>query len=180
MPVPVLVAAVAPVLFESVLTAEQSRRANPSAKRKPGEFLKLALDIQALSERGLTPILDVDPFTGGLVLSTTDQSDSLFNILGERFAKQALAGTAEESAAGFALREAFIQSAPGFPTPVPEELTVRDQVTAALTTTTAKVVAPGIVAKKSSSLVRTSRLGGPCAAANTGFSRLNCARGGFS
>jgi len=180
MPIPILVAAVAPALTSTVIQAEQSRRASPSPKIKPGEFLKLALEIQALSERGLTPILSVDPFTGGTVLSTTDQSASLFNLLGERFASQALAGTPEESAAGFALREAFIQTAPGFPNPVPEQTTVRDQVVAALSTTTAKVIAPGIVDKKSSSLVSTSRLGGPCAGANTGFSRLNCARGGFS
>jgi len=175
-----IIGALAPVVASSTIQAVQANRARQSGKRTPGEFLKLALDIQALSERGLTPILDVDPFTGGLVLSTTDQSASLFNLLGERFAKEALAGTPEESAAGFALREAFIQTAPGFPTPVQEEPTVRDQVVAALSTTTAKVVAPGIVAKKSSSLVSTRRLGGPCAGANTGFSRLNCARGGFS
>ncbi len=180
MVVPLLVAAVAPALTTAVIQAEQSRRANPSPKIKPGEILKLALDIQALSERGLTPILSVDPFTGGTVLSTTDQSASLFNLLGERFASRALAGTPEESAAGFALREAFIQSAPGSPVPVPETPTVREEIVRALAPVTGTLVAPGIVAKKTSSFSVSRRLGGPCAGANTGFSRLTCARGGFS
>jgi len=140
----------------------------------------VALEIQALSERGLVPVLSVDPFTGGTVLSTEDQFSGLFNLLGERFASASLAGTPEESAALLGAREEFIESRRIGTPPVSSTPTVRDQVVAALSTSTGKLAGPGIVDKKSSSLQRSRRLGGPCAVANTGFSRLNCARGGFS
>lgn len=175
-----IIAAATPVLLKTVLQAEQSRRASPSPKIKPGELLKLALDIQALSEQGLTPIISTDPFLGGLVLSTSDQSSDLFDILGQRFASQALAATPEETAAILQARTEQIETRRIAAAIEPDTPTLRDEVVAALATTTAKMVAPGIVARKSSSLTSTSRLGGPCAGANTGFSRLNCARGGFS
>jgi len=150
-------------------------------KVAPGEFLRLALDIQALEQKGLTPVLSVDPFTQATVLSTADQSPVLFNLLGESFARESLRGTPAESSAIFRAREELIESRrqfPVFPGSVGEETTPRDVVTQALTTTTAKVVAPGVVDRKTSSLVRSRRLGGPCAGLNTGFSRVNCARGG--
>jgi hypothetical protein len=162
------------------IQAELANRADRSPKIAPGEFLRLALDIQALSERGLTPVINVDPFTGGTVLSTSDQSGLLFDLLGTRFATAALAGTPADSASLLRAREEFIQSRREGTPPVDPQPTVRDQVVAALSTSTAKLVAPGIVAKKTSSLAASRRLGGPCAGANTGFSRLNCARGGFS
>jgi len=180
MPVPLLVAAAAPVLFETVLTAERGRRTSPSPKIKPGEILKVALEIQALSERGLSPVLNTDPFTGGLVLSTTDQSAGLFDLLGERFARQALAGTPEESAAIFLAREESFKRTPVTASLVPESPTVREEVVADLAPITGKLVAPGVVAKRTSGFSVSRRLGGPCAGANTGFSRLTCARGGFS
>jgi len=180
MVVPAVVAAVAPLLVESVLTAELSRRASPSPKILPGEILKVALEIQGLSERGLTPILNTDPFTGGLVLSTTDQSAGLFDLLGERFARQALAGTPEESAAIFLAREESFNRTPVTASLVPETPTMREEIVGNLKPITGKLVAPGVVAKRTSSFSVSRRLGGPCAGANTGFSRLTCARGGFS
>lgn len=152
-------------------------------KVTPGEILRLALDIQALQEKRLTPVLSIDPFTGGTVLSTADQSSVLFDLLGESFARESLRGTPEESAEIFRAREELIESRrqfPVFPGEIGEAPTTRDVVTQALSTTTAKVVAPGVVDRKTSSLATSRRLGGPCAGANTGFSRLNCARGGFS
>jgi len=125
----------------------------------PGDILRAALSIQALSEAGLVPVASTDPFTGDLVVSTQDQSPILETLLGEKFAREALAGTPEEIAG---------------------VRTFRDEVIGSLTTVTARVVAPGVVAKGSRDLVPSKRLGGPCAAANTGFSRLNCARGGFA
>lgn len=152
-------------------------------KVQPGDILRLALDIQAIAAQGNTPVVSIDPFTGNTVLSTANQAGSLFDLLGERFAREALRGTEEEGAAVFAAREALIESRrqfPVFPEPITEQPTPRDVITQALATTTAKVVAPGVVERKTSSLATSRRLGGPCAAANTGFSRLNCARGGFA
>jgi len=149
----------------------------------PGDILRRALDIVAIQEKGLTPVVSIDPFTGASVLSTADQAPVLFEILGESFAREFLRGTPEESAAIFRAREELIESRrqfPVFPGEIGEAPTARDAVTQALSTTTAKVVAPGVVDRKTSSLARSRRLGGPCAAANTGFSRLNCARGGFA
>lgn len=180
MPVPLLVAALAPVLLETVVTAELSNRALKSPKIRPGEFLGLALQIQALSESGLSPVISADPFTGDTVLSTTDQLPGLFNLLGEKFAREALAPSPEEISSIGLAREQFIESAPGASVAVPTVPTVREEVVAALAPSTARLVAPGVVAKKTSGTAMSSRLGGPCAAANTGFSRLNCARGGFA
>jgi len=125
----------------------------------PGDLLRAALAIQGLSEQGLVPVASTDPFTGDLVVSTADQSAVLETILGERFASEALRATPEE---------------------VEEVRTFRDEVVRSLARPTARVVAPGVVARRTSDLARVSRLGGPCAGANTGFNRLNCARGGFA
>jgi len=152
-------------------------------KIAPGDILRLALDIQAIEAQGNTPVVSIDPFTGGAVLSTANQASSLFDLLGERFARESLRSTPEDSAAIFEAREALIESRrqfPVFPGPIEEQTTTRETVTQALATTTAKVVAPGVVERKTSGLATSRRLGGPCAAANTGFSRLTCARGGFA
>lgn len=180
MVVPLVVAALTPVLATTVITAVKANQARASPKIKPGDILRTALAIEALTEQGLQPVLAADPFTMNTVLFTENQSNVVFDILGTRFASQALAGTPAESAALFAAREDFIQSAPGFPATAPVAPTVREQVVQALAPVTAKVIAPGVVAKKTSGMAVSSRLGGPCAAANTGFARLNCARGGFA
>ncbi len=126
---------------------------------KPGDILRAALQIQSLSERGLIPVSSTDPFTGDLVVSTQDQSANLETLLGEKFAREELAPGPEE---------------------ITEIRTARDAVVRSLAMPTARVVAPGVVARRSSDLARRNLIAGPCAAANTGFSRLNCARGGFS
>lgn len=82
---------------------------------KPGDILRASLATQALSERGLSPVVSTDPFTGNLVISTADQTANLFNLLGERFAREALASTPAESAEIFRQREAFIESRRQFP-----------------------------------------------------------------
>jgi len=126
---------------------------------KPGDILRAALQIQSLSERGLVPVSSTDPFTGDLVVSTQDQSANLETLLGEKFAREELAPGPEE---------------------IQEIRSVRDAVVRSLAMPTARRVGPGVVARRSSDLARPRRIAGPCAAANTGFSRLNCARGGFS
>lgn len=126
---------------------------------RPGDLLRAALDIQALSERGLTPVASTDPFTGDLVVSTQDQSGVLFDILGSKFASRELAATPEE---------------------IEETRSFRDLVVRELARPTARVLAPGVVGRRDSDLAVSRRLGGPCAAANTGFTRLRCGRGGFS
>jgi len=149
----------------------------------PGELLSAGLQVQALSERGVVPVVSTDPFTGNLVISTEDQTEGLFNLLGERFAREALASTPEESAALFREREAFIESRrinPVFPAgPSPPVETVREQVTLALSRVSPVPIAPGVVSSARPN-VTSRRLGGPCAGITTGFARLNCARGGIS
>jgi len=140
---------------------------------KPGDILRIALAAQALSEGGQTPRISTDPFTGNLVLSTVGQSEGLFNLLGERFAREALASTPAESAQVFREREDFIASSDP---PVTE---ARTQVVQALTRVSPQVIAPGVVSSARPSTM-SRRLGGPCAGVTTGFTRLNCARGGIS
>lgn len=125
----------------------------------PGDILRGALAIQALSESGKVPVASTDPFTGDLVISTKDQAPVLQTLLGEKFARETLASTPEE---------------------VEEVRTFRDEVIDSLSTPTARVIGPGVVSRGGRDAATSRRLGGPCAAANTGFSRLNCARGGFA
>jgi len=177
----ILTAAIPAVATATLQTLLTPRQRFP--KITPGDFVRRGLDIVALQERGLTPVITIDPFTGSSVLSTADQAPILVTLLGERFAREAFRGTPEESEAIFRAREELIERRrqfPVFPGEIGEAPTVRDVVNEALSTTTAKVVAPGVVERKTSSLIASRRLGGPCAAANTGFSRLNCARGGFA
>jgi len=181
-----------------VLQGLQSRggplfRGVSAPKGPPSTELQKLVDAGlALRARGLVPVLSTDPFTSALVLSTEDQSPFLFDILGERFAREALATTAEESRALFEAREAFIESrrvSPVFPittavVPVstdPAVDQVREQVIQSLVATSPKVVAPGVVSGRTARSTRPQqRLGGPCAGITTGFQRLNCARGGFT
>jgi len=149
----------------------------------PGDILRAALATQALSEQGLTPRISTDPFTGNLVVSTASQTEGLFNLLGERFAREALASTPAESAAIFSEREAFIEERRRFPvspsTTDPPVATVREDVVAALSRVSPQPIAPGVVSSARPSTM-SRRLGGPCAGVTTGFQRLNCARGGIS
>jgi len=174
--------AVAPaVLGATVQTLVTKKERFPQIS--PGDILRAALATQALSERGLVPVVSTDPFTGNLVVSTQDQSAGLFNLLGERFAREALASTPAESAAVFAERQAFIESRrlnPVFPTPFEEPVeTVREQVIAPLIRTSPSMIAPGVVSSVRP-VAASRRLGGPCAGITTGFARLNCGRGGFT
>jgi len=171
-----LIPSIAPVVLGAALQARGGPLA-PSFQRapglKPGDILRTALDIQALSESGRVPRVSTDPFTGNLVVSTEEQTAGLFNLLGERFAREALAPTPEESAITFSEREAFIASRR---LPVTE---VRETVVANLSRVSPAPIAPGVVSSARPA-VMSRRLAGPCAGPTTGFARLNCARGGIS
>lgn len=153
------------------------------------EFEAIFEDARELTARGREPLLFTDPFTGGLTLGTVDQEPFLFDILGERFAKQQLATTPAESRAIFDARERFIESRrvnPVFPgtaaTGAAQPVDVqREQVIQSLVATSPKVIAPGVVSGRTAKSTRPGqRLGGPCAGVTTGFQRLSCARGGFT
>lgn len=123
------------------------------------EIGSTAVQIQRLKARGLQPVVSIDPFTGGQVLSTADQAPILERLLGEKFAREALAATPEEVTAVRDFREEVVRS---------------------LSSAKPRVFQPGQTGISSRVSATGRRLGGPCAGANTGFSRLNCARGGFS
>lgn len=181
-----VVAAVGPAILGQAVTAPGGPLQLPrvrSPQVSPGNILGLALQTQALSERGLEPVVSTDPFTGDFVLSTADQSNRLFDILGERFAREAFRATAAESEALFREREAFIERRRQFPVfpggaPPPAQ-GVRETVVANLTRVSPQPIAPGVVSSALPSNM-SRRLAGPCAGNLTGFQRLNCARGGLS
>lgn len=154
-----------------------------------GEFAEIFQKVEELAARGREPLLFTDPFTGGLTLGTVDQEPFLFDILGERFAREELATTPAESQAIFEARERFIESRrvnpvfPGTVAPVAAQPVdaVREQVIQSLVATSPKVVAPGVVSGRTAKSTRPgTRLGGPCAGVTTGFQRLACGRGGFT
>lgn len=190
MVIPAIGAAIGAAILGEALQAQGGPLERPRVRApqtQPGDILKLSLQVQALSERGLQPVLSIDPFTGNQVVSTQDQSAILETLLGEKFAREALAPTAEEIREVFDLQqEAIARGRAGTlfaapPVVAPQEIgSVRDEVVRSLSTQTARPVAPGVVVRRSSDLASARRIGGPCAAANTGFTRLKCARGGFS
>ena len=188
-----IIGAIVPPLAGGVIAQSLVARGGPfdTGARSPkqlGDFAQFIRDINALSARGLQPVASFDPFTGASVLSTADQERVLEQLLGEKFAREALAPTPEEIAAVQAQQQESIRLGrigqlfpqPVAPLPAMSVNAVRDVVVANLTTTTARPVAPGVVSKSSSTSAVPKRLGGPCAGANTGFSRLRCARGGHA
>jgi len=186
MVVPLIIGALAPVILGEGLQARGGPLERPfqrSPGLKPGDILRASLITQSLSETGRSPVVSTDPFTGNLVISIESQEDDLFNLLGERFAREVLASTPAESAAVFAEREAFIESrrvTPVFPVGVPAPVDdLRQTVIAPLLRESPSVVAPGVVSSARPGAI-SRRLGGPCAGITTGFARLNCGRGGFT
>jgi len=137
-----------------------------SPKIKPGEFLKAALEIQALSEAGQVPRITTDPFTGNFVISTEDQSGILNQLLAERSVRELLAPGPEDIEEARQIRTTALALVPGQGSP------------------TARVLAPGIVARgpriKSTVAAASRTLSGPCAGGGTGFSRIRCNVGGFA
>jgi len=133
---------------------------------KPGDLLRAALDIQALSERGLVPRVSTDPFTGNLVVSTMDQTPILNELLADRTIRELLAPTESELSGIRAVRSTTLSLVPG-------------QGSA-----TARQVAPGRVERgpsiTSSAAAVTRNLSGPCAGATSGFQRVQCNVGGFA
>lgn len=172
-----------------VLTTALGTFGRARAPRLPkgdvGRALQGIVDLQA---RGLEPVLSKDPFTGGFVLSTADQSDVLQEILFERSAPKT---SPEEIAEIRAFRQAFIDIGRtrglvdprvGPPTEPTIAVTIPPETT---TRVTARLVSPGVVARGNASPRATSRrlmgrLAGPCAGPQTGITRLRCARGGLA
>jgi len=133
---------------------------------KPGDLLRAALDIQALSERGLVPRVSTDPFTGDVVVSTADQTPILNELLADRTIRELLAPTESELSDVRAVRTNVLSLVPG-------------QGSA-----TARQIAPGRVSRgtsiTSSVSAVTRKLSGPCAGASSGFQRIRCNVGGFA
>ncbi len=138
--------------------------------------------VQEIQRRGLTPVISKDPFTGGFVVSTADQGPVLQEILQAKFIRQQLAPTAEELASDLAFRDFIIEQRRLSPRPV-SALTQVSSVPFA-TRPTARLIGPGTVGRgdepRPAIPTRVSRLSGPCAGPQTGFSRLTCARGGIA
>ena len=153
-----------------------------SPKVQPGDILRQAIDIQSLLDRGLAPRLTVDPFTGDSVLSTVDQAPVLFEILEAKFAREQLRPTREELASDLAFRDFIIEQRRRTSRP----LSALTQVSPLPVSTrpTARLLGPGVVGRGDTPrpVIPTliSRLSGPCAGPQTGFSRLTCARGGIA
>jgi len=157
-----LTQAVGSVILGQAITPKAFR----APKVKPGDFLKAALEIQALSERGLVPRITTDPFTGNFVVSTEDQSPILTELLADRSIRELLAPTESELAGVRAVQTQALSLVPG-------------QGSA-----TARQVAPGRVSRgtaiTSSVAAVTRELSGPCAGAASGFQRVRCNVGGFA
>ncbi len=87
----------------------------------PGDLLRTAVDIQALTRRGLEPVLTADPFRpGSFFLATRDQRFAP-EIAAELADREFFGLTRAESANLFNLRQGFIDSFPGVVNPTATE-----------------------------------------------------------
>lgn len=154
-------------------TAQRSPRLDPGA---------IIAAVREVELRGLTPVISKDPFTGGFVISTADQGPVLFEILEAKFLREELAPTPAELASDFAFREFIIEQKALASRPL-SALTQVSSIPGS-TRPTARLIGPGVVGRGGSPRpvipTRISRLSGPCAGPQTGFSRLTCARGGIA
>lgn len=187
-----VVASVGPVILGEALQA----RGGPLdlAARSPrlpkGDLARTVQGIVALQAQGLEPVLSKDPFTGGFVLSTADQTEVLQGILFERQQREALAAGPEEISELREFRQAFIDVGrtrglvdPRVAAAVAPEPAAAPLV-AASTSVTARLVAPGVVVRGTTPRVTSrrimARLSGQCAGPQTGITRLRCGRGGLA
>jgi len=127
---------------------------------KPGDLLRAALDIQALSEGGQQARVTNDPFTGDLVVSTPDQANVLEGILADRTIRDLLTPTEEDKAQAEITRQRVLSFVPG------------------TLGATARLVAPGVVIRGE---IRPGRpQSGPCAGGISRLSQIRCNIGGFA
>ncbi len=183
------IAPTAPTIGTSIIGAGLTSLLSPKPPIKtvpPGRILNLALQTQALSERGLVPVISIDPFTGDDVISTEDQSGILNTLLEERADRLFFAPFPEELADIQRVQQAFIQAGREGRIPPPAAPPVPETTIAAAVASpraTARLVAPGVVSRGNVvPMAResiSSRLATPCAGPQTGISRLRCGAGGF-
>ncbi len=183
-PIIPVVTAVGTILTQVQQAQSQAAAAERIGKIRPGDILRAALDVQALSERGADPVVSTDPFTGDVVVSTRDQERNLMGILEDKAAREILAPFPEEITQIRELRDIVIDAGRRINT---SDLRLQGQVSAVPVSTraTARLIAPGVVGRGNvpstqATSLRQSRLSGPCAGPQTGFSRLRCAQGAFT
>ncbi len=165
-----IVKAVAPAILGTSLQVEVQKQRFPGLK--PGDLLRAALDIQALSESGLTPRASTDPFTGDLVVSTEDQSATLTGILADREVRRQIVELGEEVGGEAALQRARLAQQ------IRES--ARDLVPGTLGAT-ARRVAPGVVVRGELRPGLPGRpLSGPCAGGISTLEQIRCNVGGFA
>jgi len=165
-----IVKAAAPAILGQAVQVEVARTRFPGIK--PGDLLKASLDIQSLSERGLSPVTSVDPFTGNLVISTADQSTVLAGILADREIGRQIDALGEEPGSPAALqRIALAQQI---------RETAREHVPGTIGAT-ARLVAPGVVVRGELRPGLPGRpLSGPCAGGGSILEQIRCNVGGFA
>ncbi len=179
------VAPAAPAIGTGIIVqGATTRRVAGEFRRRPGDVLQQSLEIQALSEAGLEPVVSRDPFTGDVVLSTADQSRFLFDILEEREIQRQLEPSAAAISRTRDLRDIVIQEGRAKGT---SRLRLQQLVSSVPTSTrvTARLVGPGAVGRgnvpsRQAESRRIRERAGPCAGPQTGLSRLRCAQGAFT
>ena len=147
-----------------------------SPRISPGSIGAAARQIYELRQRGLEPVAVTDPSTGNLVVGTRDQD--LGSLVAEKNVRDLLTPTREELRE-FNRKVMLLRQGLDPETGAPVPTAVQQP------TTTARVVAPGVVSRGTSPVVRSSsagdtRRGGPCAGATSSLQRIRCNIGGLA
>ncbi len=156
----------------------------PSSSVSPGALLKAALQIQALSEQGLTPVFSADPFGPGFTVSTEQQASRLLQLQIQRELSRTEVLTEEEVSEIRDLRDIIIEAGRRQSVPVDQILPVIPPTTRVTARLIQDLDRPVVVrgARTTAFPVResrSSRLAGACAGAgaNTAINRIRCAGG---
>ncbi len=165
-----IVKAVAPAIIGTSVQVETQRSRFPGIK--PGDFLKAALEIQALSETGRPPMVSTDPFTGDLVVSTADQTSILTQILADREIRRQIESLGPEVGGEAELQRARLAQQ------IRES--ARDLVPGTLGAT-GRMVGPGTVVRGELRPGLPGRpLSGPCAGGGSKLEQIRCNVGAFA
>lgn len=161
-----IVKTAAPAILGQAVQVETTRTRFPGIK--PGDFLKAALDIQALSESGKSPRITSDPFTGGLLISTEDQSPFLTQIVADRELSRQIIALGPEVGGEVELQRLALQQQ------------LREVVPGTIGAT-ARMVAPGTVVRGELRPGLPGRpLSGPCAGGQSKLEQIRCNVGAFA
>jgi ribosomal protein L19 len=158
------------------LQAYLANRAEKLPKIKPGDLVKVAVQIKEIQTRGGIPRITTDPYTGNVLIYEASQDP--FAIRETQVQREAATPGPDYANQIYQLRQQLIEALArpkvSSPTATPRRA---DIPVSAQQRATRRFVGAGRVSK--GNLVSDQMLAGPCAGVVSGLQKIRCNRGGF-